>query len=131
MTNNAPKRVTLKQYTEEMGMEHLYWEDNGPSDGYFLEYDQLEEYCRDEEISLPKEVYGCKNEYPKLYGENLIDELEEQLELEESSQLYSSAQKEIMEWVEMFNKRLQEVHGQHIFYPDKSVVVVLKGEPST
>lgn len=127
MKDKTPTRYTWQEYTEKLGRKHLYTEEcGGWQDGFFIDYDELEEHCEAEQIPLPKEVWGCVNTYPTISAKEIIFDLEEQLTIEDAVDLCTKAQEEITAWVAMFNKRLEEVHGEHTFKKDPNTIVVLQ-----
>lgn len=102
----------------------------GFANGFWLDVEELKEFCEHEGVAMPKLVQGCKRETLELDANLVIEDLEEQYaDIIEDGELDGRIHRAVREWVRLLNISLDVDHGCHWFHRDDNVEVVLE-EPS-
>lgn len=104
----------------------------GFANGFWLDVEELKEFCEKKGIPMPTKVHGCKRESLKLSAYSVIEELEaEYADTIEDGELDDSVKTAVHEWVQSLNQSLEQDHNCHWFVSDESVEVVLEESPTT
>lgn len=70
------KEYTLDNIPKDIEM--FYCDDYGYNNGYFSEIEELEDYCKDEMIEVPKYIYGTTSEELRMDASDIVDVLLEE-----------------------------------------------------
>lgn len=116
------KKVTIEEYPADA---MVFWEgDLAIGDGYFLNITELLDRCEEEDVEVPKYVWGCKPVPFSMRMDNLVEQALEGHHEDARDQITGAAEKELQDFLTAWCAK-QRVKSWN---PDYTVAVLLHPE---
>lgn len=128
-TRKKEKFDKAKHYTldtvPESSCEYMYSEIYRYNEGYFSDIEELEDYCKENDIAMPKYVWGTTVSRISMDACSIIESSCEELHEEAGEQIDDRDCKELQN---MLDKWCEKQRGTDTYYVDYNVAILIGGK---